>query len=146
MIEFYPKSIYYPREAVEEKLAKGELQSTEKQLFGFALRHRDEIQTLAKEDESQPSDETLLDNLRAYILSTGTLNPAADMGNMFREISNEVWFQNEKKPISSQQVTEEWKKLYAQKWHEARIFEAFILIEHRAQELVAVLRQTESVQ
>ena len=68
------------------------------------------------------------------------------MGNMFREISNEVWFQNEKKPISSQQVTEEWKKLYAQKWHEARIFEAFILIEHRAQELVAVLRQTESVQ
>jgi hypothetical protein len=28
MIEFYPNSIYYPREAVEEKLAKGELDKT----------------------------------------------------------------------------------------------------------------------
>ena len=144
MIEFYPKTIYYPREAVEEKLAKGELQSTEKQLFGFALRHRDEIEALAKEDESNPSDETLLDNLRAYILSMGSLNPAADMGNMLREISNEVWFQNEKKEISPKQVTEEWKEMYAAKWREARIFESFILIEHCAKELVAVLRQNES--
>ena len=40
--------------------------------------------------------------------------------------------------------TEEWKEMYAAKWREARIFESFILIEHCAKELVAVLRQNES--
>ena len=30
MIEFYPNSIYYPREAVDEKLAKGEHEKTKK--------------------------------------------------------------------------------------------------------------------
>ena len=40
MIEFYPNSIYYPREAVEEKLAKGELTKTEEHLMGWTERHR----------------------------------------------------------------------------------------------------------
>ncbi len=141
MIEFYPKSIYYPRETVEEKFAAGELQFQEKQLFDFTARHRDEIIVLAKEDEMNPSDETLLDNLRAYLLSLGTLNPAADLGDIMQEVSKEVWYKNEKQPIPANEVTEEWKALYSAKWHEARIFEAFILIEHHAQKLIDILRK-----
>ena len=61
MIEFYPNSIYYPREAVDEKLAKGELEKTKKYLFGWTERHREEIWECAREDAEQPSDEILLD-------------------------------------------------------------------------------------
>ena len=72
MIEFYPNSIYYPREAVDEKLAKGELEKTKKYLFGWTERHRDEIWECAREDAEQPSDEILLDNLRALLLCKGS--------------------------------------------------------------------------
>ena len=67
MIEFYPNSIYYPREAVEEKLAKGELERTEKHLMGWTERHRGEIWDCARDDSENPSDEVLLDNLRALL-------------------------------------------------------------------------------
>lgn len=140
MIEFYPESIYYTREAVEDKFAKGKLKRMEKQLFDFAARHKDEILELAKEDESNPSDETLLDNLRAEALSRGTLNPAAALADIYKEVSKEVWYQNETKKISADEVTEEWKELYSKKWQEARLFETFFLIEKRAEELVKTLR------
>ena len=71
MIEFYPNSIYYPREAVDEKLAKGELEKTKQYLMGWTERHRDEIWECAREDAENPSDEILLDNLRALLLCKG---------------------------------------------------------------------------
>lgn len=144
MIEFYPKSIYYPREAVEKKYAAGELQFAEKQLFDFVQRHSEDIVALAREDESEPSDETLLDNLRACILSIGSLNPAADLGDALQELSKEIWYQNEKQTISASEVTEQWKEMYSVKLQEARLFEAFILIEYNARALLEILRGSES--
>lgn len=140
MIEFYPESIYYTREAVEDKFNKGSLKRMEKQLFDFATRHKDDIIALAKEDEAEPSDETLLDNLKANVLSRGTLNPAATLADVYKEVSKEVWYQNETKKISADEVTEEWKALYSQKWQDARMFETFFLIEKRASDLVKLLR------
>ena len=96
MIEFYPNSIYYPREAVEEKLAKGELDKTEKHLMGWTERHRGEIWDCARDDAENPTDEILLDNLRALLLCKGSLQPAAEMGDMIKEIKKEVWYRNEK--------------------------------------------------
>ena len=86
MIEFYPNSIYYPREAVEEKLAKGELARTEKHLMGWTERHRGEIWDCARDDSDNPSDEILLDNLRALLLCKGSLQPAAEMGDMIKDV------------------------------------------------------------
>lgn len=141
MIEFFPESIYYTREAVEDKFAKGKLARMEKDLFNFTTRHKSEILELAREDEADPSDETLLDNVRAEVLSRGTLNPAAALADVYKEVSKEVWYQNESKQISADEVTEEWKELYSKKWQEARLFETFFLIEKRAEDLLKLLRE-----
>ena len=140
MIEFYPNSIYYPREAVEEKLAKGELERTEKHLMGWTERHRGEIWDCARDDSENPSDEVLLDNLRALLLCKGSLQPAAEMGDMIREITKEVWYRNEDAPEAPDLVAAEWRAKYLTKWREARMFEAFILIEKRTQELLKILK------
>ena len=140
MIEFYPNSIYYPREAVEEKLAKGELQKTEKHLMGWTERHRGEIWDCARDDSEDPTDEILLDNLRALLLCKGSLQPAAEMGDMIKEIKKEVWYRNESHHEDPKEVAEEWRAKYLVKWREARMFEAFILIEKRTAELLAILK------
>lgn len=140
MIEFYPNSIYYPREAVEEKLAKGELEKTEKHLFGWTERHRGEIWDCAREDAEKPTDEMLLDNLRALLLCKGSLQPAAEMGEMIKEITKEVWYRNENGPESPDMVAVEWQTKYLVKWREARMFEAFILIEKLSSKLIDILR------
>ncbi len=140
MIDFYPNSIYYPREAVEEKLANGELQRTEKHLMGWTERHRGEIWDCAREDAEQPTDEILLDNLRALLLCKGSLQPAAEMGDMIREITKEVWYRNEKESEPADEVADEWRAKYLVKWREARMFEAFILIEKRSEELLKILK------
>ena len=140
MIEFYPNSIYYPREAVEEKLAKGELQKTEKHLMGWTERHRGEIWDCARDDSDNPTDEILLDNLRALLLCKGSLQPAAEMGDMIKEIKKEEWYRNESHHEDPEEVADEWRTKYLVKWREARMFEAFILIEKRTAELLAILK------
>ncbi len=145
MIEFYPQSIYYPREAVEAKLLSGELLATEKRLLEFAERHRLAIWETAKEDASEPTDAILLDNLRAFLLSKGSIHPAFEMGELIKEIKKEVWYQNETQKKSPNEIAENWKEQYADKWREARMFEAFILIEYRSKELLNILRSTETV-
>ena len=140
MIEFYPNSIYYPREAVDEKLAKGELEKMKKHLVGWTERHRDEIWECAREDAEKPTDEILLDNLRALLLCKGSLQPAAEMGEMIREITKEVWYQNENGPKDPDMIAVDWQTKYLTKWREARMFEAFVLIEKNAERLVKILR------
>ncbi len=140
MIDFYPNSIYYPREAVEEKLAKGELQKTEQHLMGWTERHRGEIWDCARDDADEPTDEILLDNLRALLLCKGSLQPAAEMGDMIKEIKKEVWYRNEEKHEEAEEVADEWRAKYLIKWREARMFEAFILIEKRSEQLLAILK------
>ena len=87
MIEYYPDSIYYPRETVEAKYKKGELAKVEERLMGFAERHKNRVWIISKEDSSEPSNEVLLDNLRAYLLVRGSLQPAADMADLIKEIN-----------------------------------------------------------
>lgn len=144
MIDFYPNSIYYPREAVEEKLAKGELQKTEQHLMGWTERHRGEIWDCARDDADEPTDEILLDNLRALLLCKGSLQPAAELGDMIKEIKKEEWYKNEKEKDGGHEDTEmvadEWRAKYLIKWREARMFEAFILIEKKAEQLLAILK------
>ena len=91
MIEYYPDSIYYPRETVVAKYQKGELAKIEERLMEFARRHRNRIWIISKEDSSEPSNEILLDNLRAYLLVRGSLQPAAEMADLIKEINKEVW-------------------------------------------------------
>ena len=112
-----------------------------KHLIDWTERHRDEIWDCAHEDAEQPSDEILLDNLRALLLCKGSLQPAAEMGAMIREITKEVWYQNENGPKDPDSIAVDWQTKYMTKWREARMFEAFVLIEKNAAELVQILRK-----
>ncbi|MBS7391941.1 MAG: hypothetical protein KIG51_07630, partial [Fibrobacter sp.] len=118
MIEYYPDSIYYPREAVEAKYAKGELDKIEQRLLGFAERHKNRVWAISKEDSATPSDEVLLDNLRAYLLVRGSLQPAADMADLIQEINKEVWYRNEEQKgrENPQEVAINWEEKFEKKW------------------------------
>lgn len=140
MIDFYPNSIYYPREAVEAKFAKGELKKTEKHLIGWTERHRGEIWDCAREDSDKPTDEMLLDNLRALLLCKGSLQPAAELGDMIKEITKEVWYRNEEGLSAPDSVAIDWQTKYLVKWREARMFEAFVLIEKMEEQLLKILK------
>ena len=137
------QSIYYPR-SVEPNLQAG-TQATEKRLLEFAERHRSAIWESALEDSSEPTDAILLDNLRAFLLSIGSIHPAFEMGELIKEIKKEVWYQNETQDVSPNEIAENWKKTYAIKWREARMFEAFILIERCSKEILNILRATGKV-
>lgn len=142
MIEYYPDSIYYPREAVEAKYAKGELSKVELRLLGFAERHKNRVWTISKEDSANPSDDVLLDNLRAYLLVRGSLQPAAEMADLIQEINKEVWYRNEeqKGKENSEEVAINWEEQYEKKWRQARMFEAFVLIDKCKDKLIEILR------
>lgn len=141
MIEFYPNSIYYPRESVEAKLAKGELEKTKQRLFGWVERHCDEIWECAKDDAKNPTNEILLDNLRALLLCKGSLQPAAEMGDLIHEIKKESWFRNEHEKETIEEVEDEWCEKYLIKWREARMFEAFVLIDKYSEQLLSLLKK-----
>lgn len=140
MIEYYPDSIYYPREAVEAKYAKGELDKVELRLLGFAERHKNRVWTISKEDSANPSDDVLLDNLRAYLLVRGSLQPAAEMADLIHEISKEVWYRNEERKENPEDVAIDWEEQYEKKWRQARMFEAFVLIDKCKDKLIRILR------
>lgn len=142
MIEYYPDSIYYPREAVEAKYAKGELSKVELRLLGFAERHKNRVWAISKEDSANPSDGVLLDNLRAYLLVRGSLQPAAEMADLIQEINKEVWYRNEeqKGKENPEEVAINWEEQYEKKWRQARMFEAFILIDKCKDKLIEILR------
>ena len=142
MIEYYPDSIYYPRETVEAKYKKGELAKVEERLMGFAERHKNRVWIISKEDSSEPSNEVLLDNLRAYLLVRGSLQPAADMADLIKEINKEVWYRNEeqKGKENPQEVAINWEEQYEKKWRQARMFEAFVLIDICKDKLIQILR------
>ncbi len=140
MIEYYPDSIYYPREAVEAKYAKGELSKVELRLLDFAERHKNRVWAISKEDSANPSDDVLLDNLRAYLLVRGSLQPAAEMADLIKEINKEVWYRNEKQKENPEEVAIDWEEQYEKKWRQARMFEAFVLIDKCKEKLVEILR------
>lgn len=142
MIEYYPDSIYYPREAVEAKYEKGELSKVELRLLGFAERHKNRVWAISKEDSANPSDGVLLDNLRAYLLVRGSLQPAAEMADLIQEINKEVWYRNEeqKGKENSEEVAINWEEQYEKKWRQARMFEAFVLIDKCKDKLIEILR------
>ena len=142
MIEYYPDSIYYPRETVEAKYKKGELAKVEERLMGFAERHKNRVWIISKEDSSEPSNEVLLDHLRAYLLVRGSLQPAADMADLIKEINKEVWYRNEeqKGKENPQEVAINWEEQYEKKWRQARMFEAFVLIDICKDKLIQILR------
>ena len=142
MIEYYPDSIYYPRETVEAKYKKGELAKVEERLMGFAERHKNRVWIISKEDSSEPSNEVLLDNLRAYLLVRGSLQPAADMADLIKEINKAVWYRNEeqKGKENPQEVAINWEEQYEKKWRQARMFEAFVLIDICKDKLIQILR------
>jgi hypothetical protein len=138
MVDFYPAQIYYPLEEAEKKYKEGALKQTEAYLLDFVERHLDEIIDLANEG-GEVKDEDILDAVKGEILARGSIQPAAELAEMIKEINKEIWYKGEITNSSQnpQLIAELWQAEYAVKWQEARLFETFVVLEHCASAVLA---------
>jgi len=138
MIDFYPVHIYYPLEEAERKYREGTLKQTETYLLDFIERHLEEIIDIASED-GEAKDEDILNAVKGEILARGSIQPAAELADMIREINKEIWYKGETKKYGQnpKDIAEQWQAEYAIKWHEARLFEIFVVLEHCASTVLA---------
>ena len=138
MLDFYPVHIYYPLEAAEAKYHNGDLKQTEIYLLNFVERHLEDIYDLANEN-SPPSDEDILDAVKGEILARGSIQPAAELAEIIKEISDEIWYMGEKESHrqNPKDIADMWHAQYAIKWREARLFETFVVLEHCASSVLA---------
>ncbi len=138
MIDFYPVHIYYPLEEAERKYREGALKQTETYLLDFVERHLEEIIDIANED-GEARDEDILNAVKGEILARGSIQPAAELADMIKEINKEIWYKGEVENHSQnpQYIAEQWQAEYAIKWREAKLFETFVVLEHCASVVLA---------
>ena len=138
MLDFYPIHIYYPLEEVERKYSEGALKQIETYLLDFVERHLEEIIDTATENGAA-EDEDILTAVKAEILARGSIQPAAELAEMIREINKEIWYKGEASNRSQnpKYIAEQWQAEYAVKWREARLFEIFVILEHCANSVLA---------
>ncbi|HSQ41506.1 MAG TPA: hypothetical protein VLM37_04415 [Fibrobacteraceae bacterium] len=139
MIEYYPQTIYYPKEEVEKKWRNGELTHVEGRLLDFIRRHAMILMEMAKDETPEPGTEEYLDAIRILVLSKGAIHPPAEMGDIIQEINREIWYQGQRGERDQDKVRELWEQKYAIKWREARLFETFVVLEHIAPKAVQTL-------
>jgi len=138
MIDFFPTHIYYPLEEAEKKYREGALKQIETHLLDFVDRHLEEIMDIANE-KGETKDEDILDALKGEILVRGSIQPAAELADMIKEIHKEVWYRGEAENKSQDinRIAEQWQAEYAVKWHEAKLFEYFVVLEHCTSSVLA---------
>ncbi len=150
MIEYFPQTIYYPKDEVERKWRTGELAQVETRLLEFIDRHAQILMDIAMDSIPEPSEATgekpkvddYLDAIRILIFNKGTIHPPAEMAEMIKEINKEIWYQGESGESNSQKVWSLWEQKYAYQWREARIFETFVVLEHIAPRAVSTLLES----
>lgn len=147
MIEYFPQTIYYPKDEVERKWRNGELAYVEDRLVDFIRRNGVVLLDIAKDalpeekynSDEMPSAEDFLDAIRILILNKGSIHPPREMADMIQEINKEVWYQGEHGENNARKVEEFWEQKYAYKWREARMFETFVVLEHIAPKAIATI-------
>jgi len=105
----------------------------------FVDRHLDEIVDLANES-GEAKDDDILDAVKGEILARGSIQPAAELADMIKEINKEIWYKGEATTNGNQnpkEISELWQAEYAIKWQEARLFETFVVLEHCASAVLA---------
>jgi hypothetical protein len=142
MVEYFPQTIYYPKDEVEKKWRNGDLAHVESRLLDFIKRHCIIIIEVAKDECATPGTEEFLDAIRILILSKGTIHPPSEMADIIREINKEIWYQGERGERDNQKIMELWEQKYAFQWREARLFEAFVVLEHVAPNAIKVLHES----
>ncbi|MCL2282549.1 MAG: hypothetical protein FWC26_04455 [Fibromonadales bacterium] len=138
MLDFYPVHIYYPLEEAEKKYRDGALKQTETYLLDFVERHLEEIIDIATEN-GEAQDEDILNAVKGEILVRGSIQPAAELADIIKEINKEIWYKGEAANQSQnpKHIAEQWQAEYAVKWREARLFEIFVTLEHCANSVLA---------
>jgi len=142
VVEYYPQTIYYPKDEVEKKWRNGDLALVESRLLDFIRRHAMTIVEVAKDDTAEPESDEYLDAIRILLLSKGTIHPPSEMADIICEINKEIWYQGEQGERDSQKILELWENKYAFQWREARLFEATVVLEHVAPNAIKVLMDT----
>jgi len=98
----------------------------------------EEIIDIANEN-GETKDENILDAVKGVILVRGSIQPAAELADIIKEIHKEVWYKGETENRSQNinHIAEQWQAEYAIKWHEARLFEYFVVLEHCTSSVLA---------
>lgn len=133
MLDFYPIHIYYPLDEAEKKYQSGALKQTEAHLLDFVDRHLEEIIDIAaNENNDSIQDNDILEAVKSEVLARGSIQPAAELAEIIKEINNEIWYKGEiaNRAQSPREIAELWQAEYAVKWHEAKLFEIFVVLEH----------------
>jgi hypothetical protein len=142
LVEYYPHTIYYPKDEVEKKWRNGDLALVESRLLDFIRRHAMIIIEIAQDESENPTSDEYLDAMSMLLLSKGTIHPPSEMADIIREINNEIWYQGEQGERDSKKISELWEHKYAFQWREARLFEATIVLEHIAPTAIKTLLDT----
>jgi hypothetical protein len=139
MVDFYPAQIYYPLEEAEKKYQSGALKQIELHLLDFVDRHLEEIMDIANEDCCHASDEEIIDAIKGEILARGSIQPAAELADIIKEINKEIWYKGEKENMHQdpREIAARWQIEYAVKWQEARMFETFVVLECCREQILA---------
>ena len=139
MLDFYPTQIYYPLEEAEKKYQSGALKQIELHLLDFVDRHLEEITDIAYDDNCSATDEDIINAIKSEILARGSIQPAAELADVIKEINKEIWYNGEKEQRSQdfKEIAALWQIEYAAKWQEARMFETFVVLKHCEEQILA---------
>lgn len=133
---------------LEREYDSGKLGMIERDLESFILRNRQEI--LRFRDQLARKNAAVTDEVacKLYILQIRTLNPVAEIRDQLKEIEVECWIRGERegKPVSRDQVANEWCRRHAPGWRDHRVLAIVYCFERCKERLVPLLRVEGPVQ
>lgn len=115
------------RQHLERLWNSGKLQRHCESLEHFYLRHKDELQEIAREPHS-PVDLLLIAKL--LIVEHRVIDHVAETFDQMREIESELWIQGELGNADRDHIALNWALNHADVWRNWRIKEYLYAVEH----------------
>ncbi|HLP42805.1 MAG TPA: hypothetical protein VK465_14945 [Fibrobacteria bacterium] len=123
---------------IEGLYRSGQLNGICVHLLEFVSRHRVEIQSIAHKTRT---DQNLLEATKQLIQHRGSIHLPSEMADQIKEINNEIWYRGEHGDYDRSKIQEEWAMRYASMWRNFRIREILYVVDQKAAEIHAILKQ-----
>ena len=122
---------------IEGLYRSGQLNGICVHLLEFVARHRQEIRSMSR---SNDSDGDLLEATKQLIQHRGSIHLPSEMADQIKEINNEIWYRGEHGDYNRSKIQEEWAMKYASMWRNFRIKEILYVVEQKGPEIQAILK------
>lgn len=123
---------------IEGLYKSGQLNSICLHLLEFVTRHRQEIQSIARKTRA---DQNVIEATKQLIQHRGSIHLPSEMADQIKEINNEIWYRGEHGDYNRSKIQEEWAMRYASMWRNFRIKEIMYVVDQKAPEILAILKQ-----